>query len=63
MREGCMKGVTPIARQVSRLRYQRGWTQDELADRSQAENGSVRIWCRTGTTLIAACGNDQGAGL
>ena len=27
-----MKGSNLIARQVSRLRYQRGWTQDELAD-------------------------------
>lgn len=27
-----MKGLNLIARQVSRLRYQRGWTQDELAD-------------------------------
>ena len=27
-----MKGSNLIARQVSRLRYQRNWTQDELAD-------------------------------
>jgi len=27
-----MKGSNLIARQVSRLRYERGWTQDELAD-------------------------------
>src|SRR5438132_11411452 len=27
-----MKGSNLIARQLSRLRYQRNWTQDELAD-------------------------------
>lgn len=33
--EICMKVLNLIARQVSRLRYQRGWTQDELADHLQ----------------------------
>jgi transcriptional regulator with XRE-family HTH domain len=34
-RENCMKRLNLIGRNIGRLRYQRGWTQDMLAARLQ----------------------------